>query len=59
MIELADGEVRTFKWITGSLKKPVTVERKGERIWFSFEYNPKITEEIKASFNGFKSRPNK
>lgn len=54
MIDFENGEIKVLKWIAGGYKIPVTIERKGERLWFRFPFNKKITEQIKEDFSGYK-----
>ncbi len=52
--DLDDGQELIIKWIVGDVKKPVTLRRKGDRIWLKYGFNKKITEDIKTSFEGYK-----
>lgn len=49
-----ENQTLTFKWISGKFKKPVSITRKGDRLWLSFPFSRHITEEIKSSFVGYK-----
>lgn len=49
-----NGEIKTVKWIAGNYKVPVTIERKGERLWFKFPFNRTIMAQLKEDFKSCK-----
>lgn len=54
MIDFENGESKTLKWIAGGYKLPVTIERKGERLWFTFPFSRIIMTHLKEDFAGTK-----
>jgi len=49
-----EGQELAFKWIVGKFKKPITITRKGQRLWLKFPFSRPIMAEIKTSFVGYK-----
>lgn len=59
---LRDGETATYSFIVGKIKKPVTINKIGKRLWLKFGYSPGLIKEVKTSFpapkwHGFETPP--
>lgn len=51
-MELDDGQQISVSWRVDRYCFPVTIKRIGQRLWFSYAFNKKITEVIKIELSG-------
>lgn len=54
--QFENGETKQIKWLSPGSKylEPVTITRKGDRLWFKFGFNKRIMADIKESLTGYK-----